>query len=227
MAAERRNHYRILFVQPEAPPEVIKAAWRALMSTLRAHPDLGGDGEQAARLNAAYAVLSDPQQRLAYDRSLRRPGRGAAAVAQAAVADPGCPFCGHALPDRMGRDSSCGACGSPLWPAPRAERHAKAEVLGRRRAERLVRNTVVLLRQPGLTGERRAQLRDLSLGGLALVAGQRLSPGSVFRVQAPQFDALALVVSCRAVQAGHSVHARLLTLKVLPGSQGAVLDLRA
>jgi hypothetical protein len=41
MRRERRNLYRLLHVQPEAPPEVIKAAWRALMSTLRAHPDLG------------------------------------------------------------------------------------------------------------------------------------------------------------------------------------------
>ena len=40
MRRERRNLYRLLHVQPEAPPEVIKAAWRALMSTLRAHPDL-------------------------------------------------------------------------------------------------------------------------------------------------------------------------------------------
>ena len=40
MSEERRNLYRILHVQPEAPPEVIKAAYRALMITLRGHPDL-------------------------------------------------------------------------------------------------------------------------------------------------------------------------------------------
>ncbi|MBQ0961693.1 J domain-containing protein, partial [Ideonella sp. 4Y11] len=79
MSRERRNLYRILHVQPEAPPEVIKAAWRALMSTLRAHPDLGGDPETAARLNAAYEVLSDPVRRAAYDRGLKRTPRGPAA----------------------------------------------------------------------------------------------------------------------------------------------------
>ena len=67
----------------------------------------------------------------------------------------------------------------------------------------------------------------MSLGGLSLLASQRVPHASVFRVQAPNFDALALVVSCRAVQAGHSVHARLLTLKVLKGQQGAVLDVSA
>lgn len=41
--AERRSHYRLLYVQQEAPVEVIKAAYRALMATLRAHPDLAGD----------------------------------------------------------------------------------------------------------------------------------------------------------------------------------------
>jgi PilZ domain len=172
-------------------------------------------------------VLSDPQQRQAYDRSLRRPGRAAAAAAPAAAANPGCPFCRQALPDRKGRDSACSTCGSPLWPAPRAERHAAAELLGRRRGERQPRNTVVLLRLPGQPGDRRAQLRDVSLGGLSLLASQRVPHGSVFRVQAPNFDALAVVVSCRAVQAGHSVHARLLTLKMVSGQRGAVLDLQA
>lgn len=226
MAAERRNHYRILFVQPEAPPEVIKAAWRALMSTLRAHPDLGGDPEQAARLNAAYAVLSDPAQRLAYDRSLRRPPRGATAPAAASV--PGCPFCGQALPPRLGRDSRCGGCGSPLCPAPSAERHASGELLGRRHGERVARTQAVAVRLPGQAGELAAQLRDLSLGGLALHSGQRLAPRSVFRVQASNFDALAEVVSCRALQGGgHSVHARLLTLQMVRGARGVVLDVRA
>ena len=56
MAEERRNLYRILHVQPEAPPEVIRASYRTLMSTLRAHPDLGGDPAAAA----PRAVASSP-----------------------------------------------------------------------------------------------------------------------------------------------------------------------
>lgn len=73
MADERRNLYRILHVQPEAPLEVIRASYRTLMSTLRAHPDLGGDPEAAARINAAYAVLIDPVRRRAYDQALAAP----------------------------------------------------------------------------------------------------------------------------------------------------------
>ena len=67
----RRNHYRVLHVQPEAPAEVIKASYRTLMTRLRMHPDLGGTHEGAALLNEAYAVLSDPERRAEYDRQLR------------------------------------------------------------------------------------------------------------------------------------------------------------
>jgi hypothetical protein len=67
MNPERRNLYRLLHVQPEAPAEVITAVYRCLMSKLKMHPDLGGNNELAARINDAYAVLSDPAKRKAYD----------------------------------------------------------------------------------------------------------------------------------------------------------------
>jgi len=67
----RRNFYRILHVQPEAPLEVIKASYRSLMSKLKAHPDLGGDHEAAVLINQAYAVLSNPEKRRQYDAALR------------------------------------------------------------------------------------------------------------------------------------------------------------
>lgn len=66
----RRNHYRTLHVQPDAPLEVIKANYRTLMQTLRLHPDLGGDHQAAVQVNEAYAVLGDPGRRAAYDREL-------------------------------------------------------------------------------------------------------------------------------------------------------------
>lgn len=84
--SERRNLYRLLFVQPDAPHDVIKAAYRALMTTLRAHPDRGGSHDNAARLNAAWAVLGDPVRRAAYDASLRRPGLRAVSDAATAAA---------------------------------------------------------------------------------------------------------------------------------------------
>ena len=60
--SNRRNHYRVLHVQPEAPLEVIKASYRAMMMRMKIHPDLGGDHDIAAVVNEAYAVLSDPHR---------------------------------------------------------------------------------------------------------------------------------------------------------------------
>lgn len=67
------THYERLQVSSEAPPEVIRAAYRALASLY--HPDRRGaqptDGDAMAAINAAYAVLSDPAGRAAYDAQLR------------------------------------------------------------------------------------------------------------------------------------------------------------
>lgn len=62
------DHYKLLQVRRDASPEVIAAAYRRLMRD--AHPDTGGDAEEAKRLNLAYEVLSDPERRAAYDRTL-------------------------------------------------------------------------------------------------------------------------------------------------------------
>ena len=68
----RRNFYRILQVQPDAPGEVIKNNYRTLLQKLRLHPDLGGDPWNASQINQAYQTLRDPQRRAAYDKQLLR-----------------------------------------------------------------------------------------------------------------------------------------------------------
>ena len=70
MLNNRRNHYRMLFVQPDAPPEVLRANYRTLMGKLKSHPDLGGEHWNAVYVNEAYAVLGDPIRRAAYDLEL-------------------------------------------------------------------------------------------------------------------------------------------------------------
>jgi len=68
--SNRRNYYRILYAQPDAPLEVIKANYRTLMQKLRVHPDIGGDDWNASLLNAAYATLRDERRRASYDQKL-------------------------------------------------------------------------------------------------------------------------------------------------------------
>jgi curved DNA-binding protein CbpA len=233
MASERRNLYRILHIQPEAPPEVIKAAYRALMTTLRAHPDLGGDHDQAARLNAAYEVLGDAERRRDYDRAMRKPARGAAAESPATAADPWswladrrCPFCHHAFAGQPRPELRCGHCDSPLAVAPTSER-AASELLGRRRGERYARDLGATFRVPGEAADRAARLRDLSLTGLSLLTAQRIAKGTPLRVVTPNFDAVAAVVACRPYGAAFTAHARLLTLQMRQHARGVYVSATA
>ncbi|SAL11993.1 chaperone protein DnaJ [Caballeronia sordidicola] len=70
------THYDNLKVARGAPPEVIRAAYKALSQ--RYHPDKN-DSPDATRimriLNDAYAVLSDPERRRVYDLSLEETNR--------------------------------------------------------------------------------------------------------------------------------------------------------
>lgn len=232
--AERRNLYRVLHVQPEAPLEVIKASYRALMSTLRVHPDLGGDHAAAAQLNAAYAILGDPERRAAYDRSLRRPARGAAAPQAArTVRDPNrwreehsCPMCGVTFARLVGREPRCTGCDSPLTPAP-SSGLAEAELLGRRHGERYARVQDAQLRLSAQDTAQGVRLKDLSLTGLSLQCRSPMPPGTPFRITAAGFDAVAVVIAQRRQGDAHAVHARLLTLQVLRSPAGHFVSTRA
>lgn len=233
MTEERRNLYRLLHVQPEAPPEVIKASYRTLMSTLRVHPDLGGDAEAAARLNAAYAVLIDPEQRRAYDRDLQRlrPRPSAATRVEAAdvgdpaawLADRRCPFCRRALPAAVHADTRCADCGSPLFRLPPNER---GELFGRRRNPRNARPMAATLRLPGHAGDVLGRVRDLSLTGIGISSAVPAPPRSPLRVVTGAFDAVAVVVQCRRDAEGCNLHAELLTLQLLR-SQGVFVSAKA
>ncbi len=66
--------YRELGVTPEAEPEVIRAAYRALAQ--RYHPDRQAGSStlaaaKMARINHAYEVLRDPESRRNYDQTKR------------------------------------------------------------------------------------------------------------------------------------------------------------
>ncbi|WP_423193392.1 DnaJ domain-containing protein [Cupriavidus sp. H18C2] len=64
------THYDNLKVSRDAPPEVIRAAYKSLSQ--KYHPDRHADGEEANRimrlLNAAYDVLRDPDKRAEHDQ---------------------------------------------------------------------------------------------------------------------------------------------------------------
>ena len=64
------DYYAALGLSPTSEDVVIRAAYKALMR--RYHPDGNSSADAAARtraINAAYAVLSDPDRRAEYDQS--------------------------------------------------------------------------------------------------------------------------------------------------------------
>jgi molecular chaperone DnaJ len=66
------NHYKTLKINPSASQAEIKQAYRRLVKLF--HPDSQqetADHEQIVRINAAYEVLGDTQNRLNYDQQLR------------------------------------------------------------------------------------------------------------------------------------------------------------
>ena len=59
-----RDYYQILLIVPDAPAAMIEASYRTLKQRLRAKP---GSVAAEALLDEAYRVLSNPEQRAAYD----------------------------------------------------------------------------------------------------------------------------------------------------------------
>lgn len=69
-----RTHYDNLKVARDAPPEVIRAAYKSLSQ--KYHPDRNPGDPRASRtmtiINAAYRVLSDPDLRRKHDEWIRK-----------------------------------------------------------------------------------------------------------------------------------------------------------
>jgi molecular chaperone DnaJ len=66
-----KDYYAILGVLPTATPEEIRSAYRSRVKQY--HPDrFGKDSTPFLRIQEAYDVLSDPENRRLYDQTLRR-----------------------------------------------------------------------------------------------------------------------------------------------------------
>src|SRR3954468_15430498 len=93
MASEpSEDYYSLLGVEVDIDRVQLRRVWRRL--ALRWHPDRAGDGATATfqKLSVAYAVLSDPIARAAYDRRRRAAEpAGAGAPRSAATTIPAPP----------------------------------------------------------------------------------------------------------------------------------------
>jgi hypothetical protein len=186
------DYYRVLHVQPDAPAAIIHASYRTLVQ--RALGTTRG-GEQVALLDAAYAVLGDPQRRASYD--LERAG-GPAAARHDTIDESGAPgtrnclFCGaaHGLQRVLESDDECGRCASPLFPA---ERH-RFEFSGQRMLRRIPkRHAIDIWVTWPQTAPVQAEMRNLSLNGMSFSSAVRLQPNQVVRIDCSELRALGRV----------------------------------
>ena len=201
MVSNRRNYYRLLNVQSDAAPSVIRAAYRALMS--EHHPDAGGDAEVAALLNEAYAVLSNAARRAAYDvaRAARNGAhlpfdRGAPRRRSGEHARiTSCPMCAFASNGRLAADPRCERCAAPLSMTRLSSGVESADE--RRSVPRVAKSSraslVINWQAPAVE----VQLRDTSTDGLSFYCGGMVPKQTRIRVVSDAFDMVAEVVSAR------------------------------
>ncbi len=206
----RRNYYRLLQVQPDAPVEVIRASYRALMRDLKQHPDLGGSTEAAALLNEAHRVLTNPALRADYDRALSaRFPRRTVQDAEAAPPAPDCNFCGTPLDGEPDPGQLCPTCRCPLRSRPAAE----LERLSRRAVARMSRHEPVYYRSRWPQEPREAVMVDLSPTGIRFLCPEELAPGAVLKLAGAGFEATAVVKNSRRDGELHAVGAAFLAVE--------------
>ena len=231
----RRNYYRILYVQADAPTEVIKASYRTLMLKLGAHPDLGGDAWNAAVINEAHRVLTDSALRREYDRQLRhrvsevdllrRSRAPSGLAARTAHHSPAgnkaahnrCPFCGteyaSGIPGYR-EGARCRTCNSPL-----ARVATRLRSVRERRAVRRIalQDDIPFYTAWPQSRPFSGRVIDVSPRGMQFVAAQPLQPNQMIKLEGRGLSAVARVVRCshRANQRGdHRVGVQFATLTV-------------
>ncbi len=191
----RRNYYRVLQVQPDAPVEVIRAAYKTLMRELRLHPDLGGELWNAQILNEAYEVLSDDEKRrdydiLLYERYTKKPVRDALSD-KAPLITLFCPFCKRPLARRAKPEECCPTCRSPL----RSEEEENTAHSPRRTRHRIKKNSTVYYHTTWPQKRRSARLIDVSTSGLRFHCSEKLTPDMLVKLSGPFLRGVAKVIN--------------------------------
>ena len=202
-----RDHdfYRILHVSPDAPEEIIRSSYRTLMQRLKQHPDLGGDHENAALINEAYATLTNPKTRALYDeqRDCGRTVRDENSSAQTRTVDHdyentvrislgGCFFCGAPFEktEAAPADLFCLECKSPLA-MPEFE---GSNDDGLRALSRFSKQQTITFFDHWPSSEAyAATTRDISLKGMQFVTQVGLQHNQVIKIDCDVCHAVARV----------------------------------
>ncbi len=216
----RRNYYRILHVQPDAPREVIRSSYRTIMHKMRTHPDLGGDEANAALVNEAYSVLSNETERASYDQL-----RQSADWSRSAANDPplgelvlgaaqqtACAFCAAPVAeahDDQGLTGFCPGCDSPL--APVAD--IVMEDSDRRAIARIPKQLGIAFctHWPQLSPHS-GIANDISLTGMRFGTEVFMARDQIVKIDSAALKAVARVVRCQPLASRWEVGVHFLNL---------------
>jgi len=199
----RRNYYRILQVQPDAPTEIIRASYRTLMREMKLHPDLGGSTAEASLLNEAYETLSDPKRRAAYDEKMRTKGFRRAESHTGPPTSPSrkpklvsCPFCRKPVTPEAQAAHRCPVCCVPLPSAQQPDIDSKS----RRTIARMKKSDRVIYATSWPDAGKEGMMVDLSPKGMRFICSEELRVGAVLKVTTPLLKACGVVTNRRLEQ---------------------------
>ncbi len=197
----RRNYYRILQVQPDAPIEIIRASYHTQMRELKLHPDMGGSGFAAVVLNEAYEVLSDPERRKAYNKELflklTSAKRGRLKITQPLVPVL-CPFCKRALSRDPEPGETCSMCRTPLQSAD----DEAAQRSGKRAWTRTSFSDPIHYYTSWPGEAKQGSLVDLSPKGMRFICNEKLLPKTVLKISCSFLEASCEVTNAQMKTTG-------------------------
>ena len=115
MTSETFDYYRELEVDPAACPEVIRAAYSALVRIHHTDTNPAADGERIKRITVAYGCLRDPDTRAEYDAEIavgqRRRSSGQEAGRKQTDREQGRASSGSSSQNSQGGPLRCEKCG--------------------------------------------------------------------------------------------------------------------
>jgi curved DNA-binding protein CbpA len=188
----RRNYYRILQVQPDAPTEIIRVSYRTLMRELKKHPDLGGDTWDASVLNEAYETLSDPARRAAYDEELFvRYTKQTGAYSRQPGTPVFCPICKRPLSSKARPGELCITCQTPLQSdEPETVQKGKP-----RSIERIKKSDPIRYYAAWPGKAEKGRMIDFSPKGMRFICDKKIPPETVLKISCSLFEASGTVTN--------------------------------
>jgi curved DNA-binding protein CbpA len=195
----RRNYYRILQVQPDAPFEIIRTSYHTLLHKLKQHPDLGGEHWNATVLNEAFQTLSDEGKRSEYDKKLfqhyTKNFSFKKRVKKQSATTSHCHFCKKPLTFGGHFERGC-ICHSSPFQAEKQDRK-------RMRCRRALIRTEKLEKFHFITStsedEYVAQMVDLSPKGVRFLSKKALKPKEIIKIDCSLLSAIAVVINSQRV----------------------------